>query len=283
MGKMHDALKKAQQARHGGGSVEVAGPAEPAPAERPVAPAPPAAAERPTAVTIAPSFRGDVDPHLVSLVDPHGAHAEQYRTLRTNLLAAMPDKQVQVVVITSSMPREGKSFSSAKLACAMAEDPERKIELVDADLRKPTQHKLLGLDNQRGLSDYLTGGTMLEMVLQRCRLPNLWVMPAGRMPPNPSELLGSKRMDDLLTRLRRDYDFVVIDMPPVNATTDPGVLVPRVDGAVLVVRMNQTPREAARRAIEQLHKARGTVLGLLLTALEGDVKDYYYHYPRKTG
>ncbi len=290
MGKMHDALRKAE-----GDRARRTTAVAPAPAPTPVAPPPvedvdgesPAAVVDAAAPLVAPPLpsvaarrpggHGDVDAHLVLLTDPHSAHAEQYRAVRTNILAMSPEKPIQIVVVTSSVPSEGKSVSSVNLACTMAEELDRKVVLIDADMRKPTMHKLMGLDNQRGLSDYLTGGCMLEMVLQRCRLPNLWVLPSGRVPPNPAELLGGKRMDDLLARLRRDYDFVVIDSPPVISTTDPGVISPRVDGTVLVVRMEKTPRDVSKRALEQLKKARANVLGTLLTGLEGDVKDYYYY------
>jgi len=276
MGKMHDALKKAghdrrsQKAAVSTAAERVAKdatPRRPNPATESAAPA-----------QLRNAFQGgDIDPHLVALLDPHSPHAEQYRTLRTNVLASRPDDPVKSVVVTSAVPGEGKSVSSSNFALSMAEDTDRKVVLIDADMRKPTIHKLFGIDNTHGLSDYLSGGVMLEMVLQRCRLPNLWIMPAGRIPPNPAELLGGKRMEDLIDRLRRDYDFTVIDTPPVVSTTDPGVVSPRVDGTLLVVRMESTPREVAKHAVELLKKARAKLLGLVLTGLSGDVKDYYYY------
>jgi capsular exopolysaccharide synthesis family protein len=223
---------------------------------------------------------GEVDPHVVPLVDPRSPLAEQYRTLRTNVLALAPEQPLKVLVVTSAVPAEGKSLTALNLACVLAEDARRRVVVIDADLRKPTLHKLVGIDNQRGLADYLVGGTMLEMVVQRTRMPNLWMLPAGRIPPNPAELLSGKRMDDLLARLRREYDHVVIDTPPVVSTTDAAVLGPRVDGMLLVVRMERTPREVARHAVELLRKARANVVGTVLTCLENDVKDYYY-YPYK--
>src|SRR5882724_746039 len=158
---------------------------------------------------------GEVDPHLVALTEPRSPHADQYRALRDGLLAAQSAQPVKVFVITSAVAHEGRTVTALNLACTLAEDTTKRVVVVDADLRKPALHKLLGIDNQRGLADYLAGGTMLEMVIQRSRLQNLWAMPSGRVPPNPAELLGGKRMDDVLARLRRDYDYVVIDTLPV--------------------------------------------------------------------
>jgi capsular exopolysaccharide synthesis family protein len=150
----------------------------------------------------------------------------------------------------------------------LAEESGRRVVVVDAHLREPSLHALLGVDNQRGLADYLGGGTMLEMVLQRSRLVNLWILPAGRVPTNPAELLGGKRMDDLLARLRRDYDYIVIDTPSVVSTADASVLASRGDGVVLVVRMQRTPREVARHAVELLRKVQANLVGTVLTGVD---------------
>lgn len=305
MGKLHEALKKAEQDRSKSAkptasahSSGVTSSATRTPAPKSQAPAADAAAAAPSGAESSPpagelqhvsqshvqapiyvpaSVRGDVDPHLVPVADPKSPLSEQYRSLRTNILALAQSQQWKAFVVTSSVPGEGKSVTSANLACVLAEQSDRKIVLVDADMRKPTQHKLFAVDNTRGLSDYLSGGSMLEMALQRSRLSNLWVLPAGRTPANPAELLTGKRMDDLLARLRRDYDFVVIDTPPVVATTDAAVLSPRVDGTILVIRMESTQREVTKHAAELLRKARANLCGTVLTDLQGDVKDYYYY------
>jgi len=208
---------------------------------------------------------GEVDPHLVALTEPRSVHADQYRALRDGLLANSAAKAPKVFVVASAAPREGRTVTALNLACTLAEDTTKRVVVVDADLRKPALHKLLGIDNQRGLADYLAGGTMLEMVIQRSRLANLWAMPSGRVPPNPAELLGGKRMDDVLARLRRDYDYVVIDTPPVTSSGDAAAVAPRGDATLLVVRMDRTPREAARHAIELLKKAKVAVAGTVLT------------------
>ncbi len=257
MGKMQKALKKAQQ-RSSAATATVA-----ATSEASAHATPHNAAERPTAATISNSFRSDLDPHLVALVDPEGVHAQQYRMLVRNLDRLAEETPITSIVVTSAHGKDGRSLSAANLACTLAENTERKVVLVDADLRAPTLHNLFALDNQRGLSEYLAGGTMLEMVLQKCRLPNMWVLPSGRIPSSAGELLSDKRMDDLLTRLGRDYDIVVIDAPMV-ATGDPAILSPRVDGFLMVVRMGQTPAKAVKQAVSDLEKAEARVLGTLL-------------------
>lgn len=260
MGKMHDALKKA---KHGRAAV-----ADPVDAPSQDGTSSVTMSDRPTTAAITNSFRSDLDAHLVSLVEPGGTHAMQYRILTRNLCAIAETQPAQVIALTSAIAGEGKTLSAANLACALAEDPEKKVALVDADLMDPTLHSLFGLDNHRGLSDYLAGGTMLELVIQKCRLPNLWVLPGGHVPPNSTELLGGKRMDDLMARLRRDYDYVVIDLPPVGSSPDSSVVGPHCDGAVLVVRMGSTQRDYPRQAIARLQESDTVVLGLLLTAIE---------------
>jgi capsular exopolysaccharide synthesis family protein len=258
MGKMQEALRKAEEVRsqHPDGA--------------PGAAAAPSSLGAGTATSFALSAAlraGEVDAHLVALTEPRSPLADEYRTLRTNLLALSPAQPMKVIVVTSSVATEGKSITALNLACTLAEDAGKRVVVVDADLRKPVLHKLLGIDNQRGLADYLGGGTMLEMVIQRSRMPNLWAMPAGRVPPNPAELLGGKRMDDLLSRLRRDYDWVVIDTPPVVSTGDTAVVAPRADGTLLVVRMERTPREVVRHAVELLKKAKANIVGTVLAGL----------------
>jgi capsular exopolysaccharide synthesis family protein len=264
MGKMQEALRRAEEERARRGPT--------AKTEQSDAPRAATAASfgggLATSVAISSGPRmGDVDQHLVVLTSPRSEHAEQYRTLRANLLSLSEESPPRVFVVTSAAHGEGKSVTTVNLACSLAEETGRRVVVVDADMRKPACHKLLGIDNQRGLADYLSGGTMIEMVLQRTRLPNLWAIPAGRIPPNTAELLGGRGMDDLLTRLRRDYDHVVIDTPPVVSMMDAAVLSPKADVSLLVVRMGQTPRQSARQAAELLHKAGAKFVGSVLTGV----------------
>jgi capsular exopolysaccharide synthesis family protein len=258
MGKMQEALKKAEQDRS---QVLSSG-------RGPAAPAPSHTTGTATSFALSGSSRaGEVDPHLVALTDPGSPQAAQYKALRDAVLAS-GDASMKVFLVTSAVPREGRSVTAVNLACSLAAKGDKRVVVVDADLRSPSIHQLLGVDNQRGLADYLCGGTMVEMILQRSRLPNLWALPAGRTPPNAAELVGGKRMDDLISRLRRDFDYVVIDSPPVVSTPDAGAIAPRTDGTILVVRMGRTPREVARHAVELLKKAKANVLGTVAAGVD---------------
>jgi len=259
MGKIQEALRKAEEARAKKSDASASGASRDATI--------PAFGGATSAALAAGQRLSDVDPHLVVLADPKSEMAEQYRTLRENLLALTPAAPPKVIVVTSAARGEGKSVTTMNLACSLAELPGKRVVVVDADMRRPSLHKLLGIDNQRGLADYLSGGTMLEMVLQRSKLANLRAVPAGRVPANPAELLGGRGMDDMLARLVRDYDHVLIDTPPVGETLEASVLAPRADATLIAVRMERTSRDAVRHAVELMRKAGGKHVGTVLTAL----------------
>jgi len=263
MGKMQEALRKAEEARvkqgpdAGRAALGATGAGTGASFGAGLA----------TTIALSQGPRlGDVDAHLVALTEPTSETAEQYRTLKANVLALreMPPK---VVMVTSTNRGEGRSVTTVNLACSLAEEQGARVVVVDADMKRPTLHKLLGIDNQRGLADYLSGGTMIEMIIQRSRLPNLRAVPAGRVPANPAELLRGKGMEDLLARLRRDYDHVIIDAPPVGSSDEAAALAPRVDAALVVVRMRETSRHAAKASIERLREAGAKHIGSVLVAL----------------
>lgn len=209
--------------------------------------------------------RGDLDARLVVLTEPQGARADQIRGVRDHLVQGPLAQGAKVICVTSAVPREGKSVFAANLACALAEDTAKQIVLVDTDLRTPTQHAMMIVDNTRGLSDYLKGGTMLELVLQRSRLPNLWVLPAGGEPSDPGEMLSGARMDDLMGRLRRDYDIIILDTSAVLDRAETTAVTPRADGTLLVVRLDRTPKDQSRLAVATLKQAKSNVLGSVLT------------------
>jgi capsular exopolysaccharide synthesis family protein len=216
--------------------------------------------------------RGEVDPHVVVLTDPNCVQARQVRALRDALLGLYWPAPPKVYVVTAASSGDGTSVTAANLAFALAEEATQRVVLVDANLRSPAVHRLLGVDNQRGLADYLAGGTMVEMAVQRSPLPNLWAMCSGRTAPNPSELLGSKRLEDLVSRLRRDYDHVVIDAAPVDAGPDAAAVCPRGDGTLLVTRLERTTVDAARNAAGVLRKAGAKVVGTVLAGVEPDAE-----------
>jgi capsular exopolysaccharide synthesis family protein len=264
MGKMQEALQKAEETRSRAAAAVPAGEGGTG--------ALTALGGTATSFALSASMRsGEVDPHLLAFTDPASPVAQQYRGLRGDaVLSHAGAEPIKVLSVTSAVPNEGKSVTCLNLAATLAEAGDKRVVVVDADLRKPSLHKLLGIDNQRGLADYLGGGTMLEMVMQRARLPNLWVLPAGRIPTNPAELLGGKRMDDLLARLRRDYSFAILDTPPVVSGSEAGSLTPRADGTLLVVRLERTPREVSRHAVELLRKVKANLLGTVVTGVPND-------------
>ena len=266
MGKLHKALNKAEGTRRaavaipqGSGAAAQTGGASQS-----------ALGTGTGAMSVGAKFRADADPRLPAIADPSGVHAEQYRVLARNLLEAAGERGHKAIALVSAAPGEGRSVTCANLACVLAEDPSRKGVVVDADLRRPTIHKLLGVDNQRGLADYLAGGALLEMALQRSFLPNLWILPAGQPTADSAQILSSQRLDDLVARLRRDYDWVLLDIPSIAAGPDALSVAQRADGVLLVVRMERTPREQAQAAVRALEHANANVVGLAMTALPAD-------------
>ena len=215
---------------------------------------------------------------LVTQVRPQSQMAESYRALRTSLLLSNIGAPPKVIVVTSALPQEGKTTTSINTAVVLAQKGVR-VLLIDADLRRPSIHKTLGMGPHSGLSNVLTGSTTLEQaIMPSSILPNLFVLPSGMPPPNPAELLASSNMRDLLTQLREQYDHVVIDTPPSLSVTDAVVLSPRADAVVLVIRSAQTTKQALRRSRDVLMQVNAKVVGVLLNAVDLSSPDYYYYY-----
>ena len=215
---------------------------------------------------------------LVTQVRPQSQMAESYRALRTSLLLSNLGAPPKVIVITSALPQEGKTTTSINCAVVLAQKGVR-VLLIDADLRRPSIHKTLGMGPHSGLSNVLTGSATLEQAITRTAvLPNLHVLPAGTPPPNPAELLASSNMRDVLAVLRNQYDHIVIDTPPSLSVTDAVVLSPRADACVLVIRSGQTSKQALRRSRDILTQVNAKVVGVLLNAVDLSSPDYYYYY-----
>ena len=193
---------------------------------------------------------------------------EAYKTLRTNVMFAITDEvKSRVVMVTSSMPSEGKSTTSVNLAISLA-DAGKKTLLIDCDLRKPRVARLLNLRNKTGLSDTLFQEENEQLPLAQVQGRELYVMTSGSIPPNPSELLGSGRMRRLLEKLREQFDYIVLDTPPVNVVTDAVVLSPYTDGTVLVVRRGHTETKALDHAVDQLQRVDAKILGFAMNGVE---------------
>ncbi|MGA2103575.1 MAG: polysaccharide biosynthesis tyrosine autokinase, partial [Candidatus Sulfotelmatobacter sp.] len=215
---------------------------------------------------------------LVTQVRPQSQMAESYRALRTSLLLSNLGAPPKVIIVTSALPQEGKTTTSINTAVVLAQKGVR-VLLIDADLRRPSIHKTLGMGPHSGLSNVLTGSTKLENAITSTKvLPNLFVLPAGTPPPNPAELLASSNMRDVLAQLREQYDHIVIDTPPSLSVTDAVVLSPRADAVVLVIRSGQTTKQALRRSRDILTQVNAKVVGVLLNAVDLSSPDYYYYY-----
>lgn len=230
-------------------------------------------------VKLAPSDRS-----LIMLDSPHSTDAEAFRVLRTNLLFASVDHKLGSLLITSPTPAEGKSFVSSNLAVAFAQTGKRVI-LVDADLRKPTLHRVFGLVNNVGVTSALVADdpSAITAALQETETPGLSVMTSGPLPPNPSELLSSQKMQGILEQLEAYCDLVVIDSPPVVVVSDTAVLASRSDGVVVVFASDRMRRDIVHNAVAALGQVNAKILGAVLNRASGNEHGYYYAYHRSYG
>ncbi len=208
--------------------------------------------------------------------NPKSNVAEGFRTIRTNLLFSSPDIEKKCILITSALPRDGKSLQSTNIAVSFAQ-MGKKVLLIDADMRKARIHEIFSLERSPGLSEYLAGNDLRP---QPTEITGLEVLTAGRSCPNPSELLGSKRMKELLEseRAKDDFDMVIIDSPPILSVADAAILSAVTDGVVLVVNAGSTPRPAIQRAIQQLSDVEAKLIGCVLNDMDFEKESYYYSY-----
>lgn len=215
---------------------------------------------------------------LVSYSEPMSIHAEQFRNIRTNIDFAMLDTDLSSLLVTSSVPSEGKSTIASNLAYVLSQT-NKNVLIVDADLRKPTVHKTYRLNNQSGLTTLLSQPNLkFNQIVQRSNDLGLYLLPSGPIPPNPSELLSSGRMQSLMKELNENFDVVIYDTPPVNTVTDPLILANRVDGVVIVARQGYVKREQIRKSIESLRKLDSNILGYVLNSVPLAKDHTYYEY-----
>jgi len=217
---------------------------------------------------------------LVAQHLPKSQMSEAFRALRTSILLSQADHPPQVILVTSALPREGKTTAAANLAVTLAQLGDKTV-LVDGDLRKPGVGRLLNLAGGKyaGLSSYLAGVSSLDLVsIPHPAIPNLVAIPTGPLPPNPADLLSSHKLADAIAELRTKFKFIVIDSPPVMAATDAVILSVQADGVLLVVRSGETPKEAFTRTRELLSSVKCRILGVVLNAVDSGAPDYYYSY-----
>ncbi len=211
---------------------------------------------------------------LATTVDPTGLASEAYRTLRTNLLYGFVDNPPKVIVLTSPSPREGKSTTCANLGVVLAQ-ADKSTLIVDCDLRRPSIHKIFGLRNIKGLVNVLAEGSDPRSVWQEPLL-NLKVLTSGPLPPHPAELLESERFAKLLSRVRDEFEYVLVDAPPIQAVSDPAILASRSDGVLLVLAAQRTRKRAVRQAMRSLNTVGANVLGTVMNNIQRGKVGYRY-------
>jgi len=217
---------------------------------------------------------------LLSYIQPKSQISEAFRALRTSLLLSQAEHPPQVILVTSALPREGKTTAAVNLAVTLAQLGDRTL-LMDSDLRKPGIRRALNLTmgKEGGLSSYLAGvSTLDEVIITHPAITNLDALTTGPVPPSPADLLSSHRMGEAITELRRRYKFIVIDSPPIMAATDAVILSSLTDGVLLVVRSGETPKEAFTRTRDLLAAVKSRLLGVVLNAVDSSAPDYYYSY-----
>lgn len=226
---------------------------------------------------------------LVVHTDPKSPVSEAFRTLRTNIQFSSLDNPMKTIVVTSAGPGEGKTTSVINLGITMAQSGS-KVLLIDGDLRKPVLHKIFKVSDQSGLTYILAGGLDYKEGVSPTYIEGLEILPSGVIPPNPSELLISNKMKQLLKEVSKDYDFVLIDTPPAAMVTDAAILSAMVDGTILVCASGQASIEETKRAKKLLENVNANIIGIILNKIpvnqNGYSQYYYYQYchdkePRK--
>lgn len=210
---------------------------------------------------------------------PKSIAAESYRTLRTNIQYSSFDKEYKVIMVTSSEPGEGKSTTAGNLALCLAQG-DKKVILVDCDLRKPSLHKKFKVSNIIGLSDVIIGKEELVTAIHRYN-KNLVILTSGKIPPNPSEMLSSKTMTVLLEELKNNFDYIILDTPPVQAVTDSQILSTKSDGTIIVVKAERTKKDSVENSINLLKKVNANIIGTVLNGVDNSRNKYYYYYGEK--
>ncbi|WP_139991067.1 CpsD/CapB family tyrosine-protein kinase [Paenibacillus paridis] len=216
---------------------------------------------------------------IITVTNPRSPISESYRALRTNIEFSSIDEQLQVLMVSSAGPGEGKSTTITNLAVTFAQS-EKRVVLIDADLRKPTAHHTFSISNRYGLSSVISQQCSLEEAIQMSDIPNLDVITSGAIPPNPAEMMNSKRMTLIIEKLRQMYDIILIDTPPLLAVTDAQIVATKSDGVILVVDQGKVKREIASKAVKNLESVNAKILGVVLNNVKRKANEeaYYYYY-----
>lgn len=287
MSRIHEALKKAEQER---ALSQPASRMEPAVLEPPIDPGNVMAGASVLAGVPAPlltpesflarSRQTNWSPDPKSMLffngDDHAPGMEEFRTLRSRLYQAREKQSLSKILVTSALPKEGKSFTSANLAQVIVRQHGKRVLLIDGDLRNPRLHQLLGAEPGPGLANYLTSQVDEYSLVQRGQMENLFFIPAGEARGDSAELIGNGRIKFLLSRMEAMFDWIIIDSPPAALVSDPGLLANYCDGVLLVVRSNNTPVDAARKAAKEF--SGHPLLGVVLNGIEPELSPYSQYY-----
>ena len=214
---------------------------------------------------------------LIAHLSPKSPITEAYRILRTNIQFLGVDAPIRTLVVTSSGPQEGKSTTAGNLGITLAQTGTR-VLMVDADLRRPTLHKMFGQAYPTGLTSVLRGDSPLQDAVQATEIENLFLLTSGPLPPNPVELLNSERMRSLVATMKESYDMVIFDSPPAAVMADAAILSSLVDGAIIVINHGQITPQQAQRAQQMLENAKARILGVVLNDIPASGSDAYYYY-----
>lgn len=206
---------------------------------------------------------------------PKSIDAEAYRSLRSNIEYSSFDDEYRVIVVTSSVPEEGKSTTSGNLAIALAQSGNS-VLLVDCDMRKPSIHKKFKISNAAGTAELLLRKKLFEEVANKYN-ENLTIITAGKIPPNPSEMLASRAMTAFIEEMKKEFKYIILDTPPLQAVTDAQVLSTKADGVLLIVRAGSTKREMVFNSVDLIKKVQGKVIGTVLNGVENKKNNYYYY------
>ena len=205
---------------------------------------------------------------------PKSIDAEAYRSLRSNIEYSSFDDEYRVIVVTSSVPGEGKSTTAGNLAIALAQSGNS-VLLVDCDMRKPSIHKKFKISNAAGTAELLLRKKLFEEVANKYN-ENLTIITAGKIPPNPSEMLASRAMTAFIEEMKKEFKYIILDTPPLQAVTDAQVLSTKADGVLLVIRAGSTKREMVLNSVDLIKKVQGKVIGTVLNGVENKKNNYYY-------
>lgn len=210
------------------------------------------------------------------LDDPKSYYAEAFRTIKTNIKYSSADKHKKVLLVTSTEAGEGKSTISSNLALSLSQD-NKKVIIVDGDLRKPSVHKQFRISGSVGLTEVLIGEQSLDSVKYKIN-PYLYAITSGHIPPNPAELLASEEMEKVIEKLREEYDYVIIDTNPIGLVADAQILSSKVDGVILVARYEKTKKENLLSCKKMIDQVGGNTIGVVLNGIDEKRGKYYYYY-----